>query len=100
MTQFLGSVTCRTRKIRGRVLIDALEMPRIAKILSNDNIVPQSIVTWKKFTWKKKERESEEGQKYWEILGQKKLLGKKRSTQTSEILVGWTSRWRNQKNKR
>jgi len=41
----LGSVTCRIRKIWGRVLIDVLEMPRIAKTPSNDNIILQSIVT-------------------------------------------------------
>ncbi len=40
-----------------------------------------------KFTRKKRGEESEEGQKHWEILGQKKLLDKKRSTQTSETLV-------------
>ncbi len=44
MTQFLGLVTCRTRKIRGRVLISALEMPRIAKMPSNDDTISQSIV--------------------------------------------------------
>ena len=37
MTQFLGSVTCRTRKIWGRSLIDALETPRIAKMLSKNS---------------------------------------------------------------
>jgi len=45
MTQLeLGSVTCRTRKIWGRILIGALETPRIAKTPSNDDTVPQSVV--------------------------------------------------------
>ena len=67
MTQFLGSVTCRTRKIWGRGLIGTLEMPRIAKIPSNDNTIPQSVVAWKNSHRKKREEESEEGQKHWEI---------------------------------
>jgi len=44
MIQFLGSVTCQTRKIWGRVLIGTLEMPRIVKISSNDDTISQFVV--------------------------------------------------------
>jgi len=52
----LGSVTCWTRKFRGRILIGALETSRIAKTLSNDDTVPQSVVAWKNSHGKKKEK--------------------------------------------
>ncbi len=42
----------------------------------------------KKIHMGKKGEETEEGQKHWEVLGQKKLLDKKYSMQTSETLVG------------
>ncbi len=59
MTQLeLGSVTCQTRKIWGRILIGALETPRIAKTPSNDDTVPQSVVAWK-IHMEKKEKESQ-----------------------------------------
>ena len=87
----LGSVTCWIRKIWNRGLISILKIPRIAKTSSNDDTVPQSVVAWKIHTEKRGE-ESEEGQKHWEILGQKKLLGKKCKIQMFKTLVGWTSR--------
>ncbi len=37
MAQIRGSVTCRTRKIWGKSLIDVLEMSRIAKMLSKNS---------------------------------------------------------------
>jgi len=44
MTQILGLVTCQTREFGGKDLIGILEIPRIAKISSNDNTISQSII--------------------------------------------------------